>query len=189
MDALPGGSICIQGELPPNICVCYARQVSAEPFDEPPQWEQRRSLPLERGWVKQKLIRELAEGLKTQEQLAEEYGTTRVSVSTFKKRHLTAIQEQASDFENEFKSLWIARKAARLAELQDDIEELTDKFQLDGDAFHEDKKAALDAVKIKHNALLQAAKELGQIPSSAGVQIETKRVTFRIPGVDLEQLR
>lgn len=167
----------------------YTRIVSTDPFEEPPQWEPRRSLPLERGWVRQKLIRELAEGIKTQEQLAEEYGTTRVSISKFKQRHLTAIEDQKKDFEDEFKSLWIANKALRLAELEADIEELTEQFQLDGNAFHEDKKAALDAVKIKHNALLQAAKELGQIPSSAGVHVETAKVTFEIPGVDLEQLR
>jgi transcriptional regulator len=163
--------------------------VSTDPFEEPPQWEPRRSLPLERGWVRQRLIRELAEGLKTQEQLAEEYGTTRVSISKFKQRHMTAIEQQKTDFEDEFRSLWIAQKALRLAELQADIEELDEQFELDGAAFHEDKKAALDAKKVKHNALLQAAKELGQIPSAAGVTVETKRVTFTIPGVDLEQLR
>ena len=161
----------------------------SDPFAEPPQWEPRRSLPLERGWVRQKLIRELAEGVKTQEQLAEEYGTSRVSITAFKKRHLTAIEEQQRDFEDEFKALWISKKMLRLAELQDDIERLTEQFELDGNAFHEDKKAALDAVKVKHNALMQAAKELGQIPSSAGVQVEMAKVTFEIPGVDLEQLR
>lgn len=139
--------------------------------------------------MRTKLIRELAEGLKTQEQLAEEYGTTRVSVSKFKQRHLTAIEEQKRDFENEFADLWIAQKRLRLAELQADIEELTEQFELSGDAFHEDKKAALQAVQIRHNALLQAAKELGQLPSAAGVTVESKRVTFKIPGVDLEQLR
>lgn len=135
------------------------------------------------------MIRELAEGQKTQEQLAEEYGVSRVAVYQFKKRHLTAIQDQAKDFENEFASLWIAQKHLRLAELQADIEELTEEFKLDGDAFHEDKKAALDAVKVKHNALLQAAKELGQIPSSAGVQVQSEKVTFEITGVDLDTLR
>ncbi len=161
----------------------------SDPFEAPPQWEPRRSLPLERGWIRPKLIRELAEGTKTQEQLAEEYGTTRVSIANFKKRHLTAIEEQKRDFENEFAALWIANKAARLAVLQDDVEQLTEQFALDGDAFHEDKKAALQAVQIRHAAMHQAAKELGQIPSAAGVQVETKRVTFVIPGVDLDQLR
>lgn len=160
-----------------------------DPFADPPQWEPRRSLPLERGWIRPKLIRELAEGTKTQEQLAQEYGTSRVSIANFKKRHLTAIEQQKADFENEFAALWIANKAARLAVLQDDVEALTEQFDLDGNAFHEDKKAALDAVKTRHAALLQAAKELGQLPSAAGVQVETKRVTFMIPGVDLEQLR
>lgn len=146
-------------------------------------------MPLERGWVRPKLIRELAEGVKTNIQLAEEYGTTPVSISKFKGRHATAIDEQKRDFENEFAALWIANKANRLAVLQDDIEALQEHFELDGEAFHEDKKAAIQAATVRHNALMQAAKELGQIPSAAGVQVETKRVTFVIPGVDLEQLR
>lgn len=189
--SLSGGSIRVRGSLRPNDDLCYCGCVSTDPdpFEEPPQWQPRRSLPLERGWVRSKLIRELAEGLKTQEQLAEEYGVSRVAVSQFKRRHLTAIEQQQRDFENEFAHLWIAQKELRLAELQQDIEDLTEQFTLDGDAFHEDKKAALQAVQIRHNALMQAAKELGQIPSAAGVTVETKRVTFKIPGVDLEQLR
>ncbi len=161
----------------------------SDPFDEPPQWQPRRSLPLERGWIRPKLIRELAEGLKSQAQLAEEYGVSAVAISQFKGRHLTAIEAQKKAFEDEFATLWIANKAARLAVLQDDVELLTEQFELDGTAFHEDKKAALQAVQIRHNALLQASKELGQLPSSAGVQVQTKRVSFVIPGVDLEQLR
>lgn len=146
-------------------------------------------MPLERGWIRPRLIRELAEGQKTNVQLAEEYGVSAVAISQFKGRHATAIEEQKRAFEDEFATLWIANKAIRLSILQDDVEELTEQFPLDGDAFHEDKKAALQAVQIRHNALLQASKELGQLPSAAGVSVQTKRVSFVIPGVDLEQLR
>lgn len=131
---------------------------------------------MERGPYKAKLIRELAEGIKPNVQLATEYGVTAGSISSFKSRHATAIAEQRAEFENEFADLWIAQKRLRLAMLQDDIEE-----SFDSDEF--------EAVKIRHAALFQAAKELGQIPSTSGVQVQMPTVTFKIEGVDLEQLR
>ena len=149
--------------------------VSTEPFERSPE-AARRSLPLERGWVRYKLIRQLAEGLKSNIQLAEEHGCTATAISQFKGRHLTDIEEQARDFENEFAALWIANKAARLALLQDDIEQTAESYEP-------------DMLKIRHAALHQAAKELGQVPSAAGVQVQTQTATFKINGVDLEQLR
>lgn len=148
------------------------------PFERSPEGS-RRAYPLERAHVRWKLIRELAGSGKTQTQLAEEYGVSTTAISQFKARHLTAIEEQARDQENAFSSLWVAEKGARLAELQDDIEQLAD-LATDGED--------LDAFKIKHAALMQVAKELGQIPSSAGVKVDLPPVTFKIEGVDLTRL-
>ncbi len=145
---------------------------------EPP----RHPRPLERGWIRFKLIRELAVGEKTREQLADEYNTSVTSISNFKLRHRIAIEEKERDLEAEFAGLWIVDKALRLAELQADVEEIdwTDA---------EDPKIGVDLLKVKHAALFQAAKELGQIPSTAGVRVETQQATFKINGVDLDQLR
>lgn len=144
--------------------------------DEGTGWTPPRSLPLERGPYRAKLIRELAEGIKPNVQLATEYGVTAASISSFKGRHATEIAEQQADFENEFADLWIAQKRLRLAVLQDDIEETADSYEP-------------EVIKIRHAALLQAAKELGQLPSSAGVTVNTPTATFSINGVDLDQLR
>ncbi len=142
----------------------------------------RRVMPLERGWVRHKLQRELALGEKDHPTLAREYGVKPTAIMEFKKRHQTAIDEMIRDMEAEFKGLWIAEKAVRLAVLQQDVEEL-DEEEWD------DAKSRLDAVKTKHNALMQAARELGQIPSTAGVKVDTPSATFHIVGVDPKALQ
>lgn len=138
--------------------------------------DRRRAYPLERGWVRHKLIRELAAGNKTQRLLAEEYGVSEVSVSKFKSRHQTAIDEARVELEDEMSSLWIANKAMRLAELQDDV----DNIGVTVDA---------ELMAVKHKALLQASQELGQLPGRANVVVNTAPVTYKIEGVDLESLR
>ena len=140
-----------------------------------------RAYPLERGWVKWRLIRDLATGTKTQTELADEFGVTASAISTFKSRHKTSIAEQAADLENEFAALWIAQKGARLAELQSDVEDLSEAADSNNEGY-------TDLLKVKHAALNQAAKELGQIPSTAGVSVQTQQAVFRIEGVDLGTL-
>lgn len=137
---------------------------------------ERQKYPLERGWVKLKLIRELATGTKTQVVLADEYGVAEHSITRFKRRHLTEIQEVQADIENKFASLWIAQKEYRLAELQHDVDEIGDTRDP-------------EMMRNKHTALKQAAEELGQLPSRFNMQVNTAPITYKIEGVDLEQLR
>ncbi len=136
----------------------------------------RHSFPLERGWVKHKLIRELAEGKKTHAVLAVEYGTSITSIGNFKRRHTTLVDQAKQDLADKFADLWIADKRNRLAELQADIDSMGD----DPDP---------DLLKIKHAAMKQAAEELGQLPSRMGVSVQAATVTFQIDGIDLETLR
>ena len=136
----------------------------------------RNPFPLERGWVKHKLIREIAEGKKTNVTLAVEYGTTPTSISNFKRRHATLVEQAKQDLADKFADLWIADKRNRLAELQADVDNMGD----DPDP---------DLLKIKHAAMKQAAEELGQLPSRMGVSVQAATVSFQIEGVDLETLR
>lgn len=138
--------------------------------------DDRRAYPLERGWVRHKLIRELAAGDKTQAVLAEEYGVTEVSIGKFKKRHLTAIAEATAQLEDEMSDLWIANKGMRLAELQEDVDNIGDNMDP-------------ELLTVKHRALKQAAEELGQLPGRANVVVNTAPITYKIDGVDMENLR
>lgn len=136
----------------------------------------RVSFPLERGWAKFKLIRELAEGKKTHSVLAVEYGTSVVSIGQFKKRNATLIDQAKQDLADRFADLWIADKRARVAELQQDVEDLGEVLEP-------------DQLKIKHAALKQVAEEMGQLPSRMGVSVQAATVSFQIEGVDLESLK
>lgn len=144
-------------------------------FDESRE-NKRQRYPLERAWVRHRLIRHLAEQRFTQVELAEQYGVEPHAISMFKSRHGTRIDEVRADLESQFAGLWIADKGARLAEYQEDVDDIGSSTN------HE-------LLKVKHNALRSAAEELGQLPSRFNMQVNTAPVTYKIEGVDLEQLR
>lgn len=135
----------------------------------------RQKQNLEAPWTKVKLISELARGTKTQQQLATEYGVGRSAVSMFKQRHLTAIEIKRENLAAEFDDLWIASKAQRLATLQEAAERLAAK---------PDARSAEVLAKL----LKDAAEELGDLPTRAGVQINTANVTYEVVGIDTSQL-
>jgi predicted transcriptional regulator len=132
--------------------------------------------PLTRGWVKQKLCRELAVGEKTQVQLAEEYGVSQPRISQFLKEHSTRVNEIRENLADEFAGMWIADKRARLAEL----EEMADRIGPSRDP---------NKMRLVKELLKQAAEELGQIPTKANVTIDQHRITYAVEGVDPEKLR
>lgn len=136
----------------------------------------RHAYPLSRGWVKHKLIHEVARKEKSTTQLAEEYGVTTSAISQFKTRHATRIAEVEQDIENAFAGLWIAQKEARLAEYQEDVDRI-------GDA---DDPALL---RIKAAMLKAVAEEMGHLPTKTSMQVEKNKVTYTIEGVDLDELR
>jgi predicted transcriptional regulator len=144
----------------------------SEPFERSPEGA-RIARPLERAWVRRRLVRDLATEEHTQSQLADQYGVTASAISNFKSRHRSEIEDVRRTLEDEFAGLWIARKELRLATLQQDVEDLGDSLEV-------------DVVKVRHAALRQAADELGQIPSRAGIHVQNSTVTFQVEGVDLE---
>lgn len=134
--------------------------------------------PLTRGWKKQQLIRELAQGDKLQQQLAREYGVSQGRISQFKTENAVAIEQCRLDMENEFAALWIARKLNRLAEYEADVEELN-KLPKGSRSYRD-----------KHRALRQAAEELGHLPNRVTLAGEVNaRVRYLVDGVDDEALK
>lgn len=136
----------------------------------------RRKHVLEKGHVRAQLIRDLAMGDKTAGQLAEIYGVSRSSVSMFKGRHMTEIEQVSANLADQYADLWIASKRSRLAELQVAAEKLAEK---------PDARSAEVLAKL----LKDAAEELGDLPVRPGVQINQANVTYQIEGVDLEALK
>lgn len=136
----------------------------------------RRKLPLERGWVRAQLIRELATQEKQQLALADEYGVSRSAIAEFKRRHLTEIETVRGNLANEFADLWIADKRNRLQMLADAADKLADK----PDA---------RSMEVMAKLLKDAAEELGDLPTRSSVNVAVANVTYEVVGVDPEVLR
>lgn len=127
--------------------------------------------------------RRLAEG-ETNRAVAAAYGLQPSSVAKFKARNGAKIQALRAQLEKraaEDDGLWIARRADRLAFLQDCCERLTVAI----DAADDD--ALPELVRTSISALHEAAEQLGQLPSRTTVAATTI-VNYRFHGVDLEAL-
>jgi hypothetical protein len=133
------------------------------------------------------------------------------SVTDFRRRHQPEIEEAVQKIEDEFVGLWVASKAARLAEYQQDVEDANEIISeemgsrstpreqnpLDPGANDEDDPPLSSApiwVRLKGAALRAVAEELGQIPNRVRMDLGGTVVTYRIEGepgqaeVDLDQL-
>ena len=109
-----------------------------------------RSSPLEGfPWVRRQLILDLALDTQTHEKLAEKYGVSRYSITSFKKRHAVDIDTARVEAEEEFAGILITKKENRLAVYQDQIEQAIHR----GDH------------KLIARLLRQVAEEMGHLPS------------------------
>lgn len=127
---------------------------------------------IDRGWVKHQLIRELAVGDKTSQELGEKYGVTDGAIRMFAQRHLPTIEQVRANLDDEFAGLWLAEKKNRIAEYEGDIGVINEA--LDGQA---DEKL----LRTKLAVMRQSAEELGQLTQ----KIETSgTVNYVITGVD-----
>jgi hypothetical protein len=167
---------------------------------------QRTRYPLERGWTRWKLIRELAVGEQTPASLARKYGVDRSAIAHFGKRHAAEIEEVRAEVQDELVGLWITQKAARLAEYQQDLEDVNALMALDMDPDtapradpDEDDPDGAEVIivgakvpallKAKARLLHQVAEEMGHLPARVQVQVNDQRVSYSVEGVDLSQLR
>ena len=134
------------------------------------------------GYLRLRLIQELARGEKTHERLGEEFEVSPSTIGDFAKRYKREIEEAREDLSDVFAGLWVARKEARLAEYQQDIEDLTDAVEL-----LEEPRSKL--LRVKHTALRYVAEELGHLPGRVQLHVENAKVTYAVEGVDLSKLR
>lgn len=156
--------------------------------------------PLERLGVRRKLQRELADGSLTQEALGAKYGVTQQAVSAFAKRHAETIQAMREDAENEFAGLLLAKKANRLAALEELYHkalEPTPKVTPAGKVVIAEYDADGKPVYVQEidgrlaaQVIKQTAEELGQLPNrvTLGGEVGIK-TNYKIEGVDPEGLK
>lgn len=160
---------------------------------------------LERGWRKRWLILQLAKGDLSVYELGRVMNCRRQNVERFAERHRTEIEEAVRRLEDEFVGLWVADKANRLAEYQQDIEDANEIISGEmGDAGQPVEPDPLDPgdidgedpapssapvwVGIKQRALRAVAEELGQIPNRVRMDVGGQIATYRIEGVDLDKV-
>lgn len=141
---------------------------------------------LERGHIRLKLMRDLAAGEHSQTDLARRYGVTQPAISQFAQRHAERIADVASRLDDEFAGLWVAEKAARIAELQQQVDSIADTMG-DPNAAAKAGLGAAEMYRVQQQALRAIADELGQIPARVQVQ-HSGQLDVRLNGVDVSAL-
>jgi len=126
------------------------------------------------------LARDLAAGGQTQVELADKYSVTQQAISDFARRERDMIDAIRDDFANEFAGLWIARKEARLAAYERDVDDVERVEGEDG--------VTPELRRVKQAALRAVAEELGQLPARLSVQMEGTIKTI-IEGIDPMDVR
>ena len=130
---------------------------------------------LERGWVKHRLIRDLALGEKTGQQLAEQYGVSRTSIQNFKKRYALETEEVRNNLADEYAGVWVAQKLNRIREYQEAAEKMAEG------------KTPRQA-EVLVSILKAVAEELGQLPARTQVNVSQENVTYEIVGVSVDDI-
>lgn len=133
-----------------------------------------------RGPTKIRLIHDLALDAWSERDLAAQYGVSQQSINEFKHRNLTQIATAREDIENRLSTLWITNKADRLAELEDDVDQIN--AELESAPLSMRPRLYL----AKHRAIRNAAEELGQLaPRDINASVT---VRYEIAGVDMGAL-
>lgn len=157
--------------------------------DGPWDWGQRSDgyggrtdrFPLSRGHVKLDLIRKLATMEHTDTELAEQYGVAVRSIGRFRDRNMEEIVAVRAQLHDQFAGLWVVDKAKRVAELQADIEQLSELAAMDGADDASD--AIPEYMRLKHSALRSVAEEMGQLPARMSIKVEGS-IRHELIGVD-----
>lgn len=82
-----------------------------------------------KGWEEHELLRALALGEESPEELAEKYGRPVQTVYDFRWRNKHRIAVVLAEWSNQFSDLWSVKKHARIADLQADLDSLKARQQ------------------------------------------------------------
>lgn len=130
---------------------------------------------LERGWVKHRLVRDMAIGEKSQRALAAQYGVSQTSISSFKKRHSMEIEEVRNNMADEYAGLWVAQKMQRIAEYQQAAEKMANG-------------SSPRNQEVLVTILKAVAEELGQLPTRTQVNVTNEQTVYQVVGVSVDDI-
>jgi hypothetical protein len=132
-------------------------------------------------------MHDLARMESSHSQLAEKYGLTPPGVTLFARRHRFAIEQIKEKIEGDLHQLWIADKEKRLAEYQQDVEDINSVLELNEEGYWQIEDP-MSYMKVKHSAMKSAAEELGQLPAKTVVQVAHTEINYSVEGVDMSYL-
>ena len=138
---------------------------------------------LEHPSVRVDLIRELAEGKHTQQQLADKYDVTQPAISDFARRHRLRIEEVRRSVDQEYAGVWVADKRKRVEEYLSQIEYCRSLLD-DPDKQAKVNVGTAEIIRTAQSALHAVSEELGQLPARAVKHEGGVSVRYEIAGVD-----
>lgn len=145
---------------------------------------------LDRGWIRTRLIIELARNEKTHTHLGKQFGCSTRAVSHFRKRNEQEIAEARQDITDEFVGIWAAQKSARLSELEQDVIDCNSLIRQEMALPEPDTDSLSRLWRAKQKAVRLIAEELGQIPRAMDLKLDQKVLEFVIKGgVDMENMK
>ncbi|MET0416929.1 MAG: hypothetical protein ABW022_13005 [Actinoplanes sp.] len=131
-------------------------------------------------------MRKLASGL-SHADVARDMDVTPPAVTAFAQRNAEAIAEIKADLKNEYAGLWIAKKEARIAELQrlaEDMQAELEERDDEGNLVYDGSTS--EGRRVVMAAMRQASEELGQLVAKADLtQKQEVKYRVEIEGGDL----
>lgn len=136
------------------------------------------------GYTRYQLLKDLAANDLTPTELVDKYGKAPSTIEGFRRRNQLLIEAMREDAADQYAGLWSAAKEYRIAEYQQDVEDINAYIERAVAAGEElnDKMLAR-----KHNALKMIAEELGQLPQRVQQAPSQHEVVYRIEGVNHEE--
>lgn len=135
-----------------------------------------------RGHIALQLIRELAIGTLTQDELADKYEVTQPAISLFNKRNAEAIAQVKANLDDEFAGMWIAQKQNRVKVYQDDVERIAEQQETGVP-----QPLLIGLLRLKQAALKSVAEELGQLPGRVHISVQGD-AKYSVEGVDVKDI-
>lgn len=122
--------------------------------------------------TRMRLKRELADGSKTQRDLAGEYNVSQPAICKFAERHAEEIEDLRRNADDEFAGILFAKKVRRLEAYSDDAQD--------------DEIPYVD----RHRALRSIADELGEIPNRVHVQSDNRvEIIYKMTNANDEDMQ
>lgn len=178
-------------ELKHGDHVCESCHGAGRVADPMPYEGPRKQANLDRGWRRRWLIIEMAKGNMIDAEFMNIFGCSRPALASFRRKYEGEIASTVKMIEDKFVLLWIADKMNRLAELQQDVDDVNEVIEalLNNDRLMSPlNEEAPKWIALKERALRAVAEELGQIPNKVQMALEGTVVTYRLDGVNMSTL-